>query len=29
MRITPEDMRTRVLAEALEASNNITRALQI
>ena len=29
MRIRPEDMRTRVLAEALEASNNITRALQI
>ena len=29
MRITPEDMRTRVLAEAMEASNNITRALQV
>ncbi len=29
MRITPEDMRTRVLAETLEASNKITRALQI
>jgi IclR family pca regulon transcriptional regulator len=29
MRITPEDMRTRVLAETLEASNKITRALQM
>ncbi|SHO66752.1 transcriptional regulator, IclR family [Pseudoxanthobacter soli DSM 19599] len=29
MRITLEDMRTRVLAETLEASNRITRALQI
>jgi len=28
MRITPEDMRTRVLAETMEASNKITRALQ-
>jgi IclR family pca regulon transcriptional regulator len=29
MRITPEDLRTRVLAETLAASNAITRALQI
>ena len=27
-RISPDDMRTRVLAEATEASNNVTRALQ-
>jgi hypothetical protein len=29
MRITPEDLRRRVLAETLAASNAITRALQI
>ena len=29
MRITPEDLRTRVLAETLAASNAVTRALQI
>jgi IclR family transcriptional regulator, pca regulon regulatory protein len=29
MRITPEDLRTRVLAWTLAASNAITRALQI
>ncbi len=28
-RITPEDMRTRVLAETMEAAQNITRALQV